>query len=119
MGTVMGVVQVTVQNAAGTASLGLGRRLRAAVALDRRGRRHGAGRHRAVCVPGAGAAPTRPGVFRALVDQGPATLATPAARPRAVIQSEIARAFRAGFLTIAAFAAIGVALAWSIPARRL
>jgi hypothetical protein len=33
--------------------------------------------------------------------------------------TEIASAFRAAFLTMAAFAAAGLALAWSIPSRRL
>jgi hypothetical protein len=35
------------------------------------------------------------------------------------VQSEIATAFRAAFLTMAAFAAIGLWLAWSIPTKRL
>jgi hypothetical protein len=37
----------------------------------------------------------------------------------ATVHADIARAFRAAFLTIAAFAAAGAALAWSIPTRRL
>jgi hypothetical protein len=38
---------------------------------------------------------------------------------QATVHADIARAFRAAFLTIAAFAAAGAALAWSIPTRRL
>jgi len=36
-----------------------------------------------------------------------------------VVQAEIAHAFRAAFLVIASFAAIGGVLAWTIPARRI
>ena len=38
---------------------------------------------------------------------------------RALLESDIAAAFRAAFLAIAAFAALGMLIAWSIPARRL
>jgi EmrB/QacA subfamily drug resistance transporter len=118
MGTVMGVVQVTVQNAAGTASLGsaaasvqLSRSIGAAVGTALVGT--------VLFASLALASPDATQVFRALVDQGPATLSTLPPDRVPIIQSEIARAFRAGFLTIAAFAAFGVALAWSIPSRRL
>ena len=46
----------------------------------------------------------------------PATL-TPARQ--AIVQAEIGDAFRAAFLTIAAFTGIGTLLAWSMPLRRL
>ena len=58
-------------------------------------------------------------ILHGLVEQGPVALAELSEARRAELQSEISSAFRAGFLTIAAFAAVGVALAWSIPARRL
>jgi hypothetical protein len=58
-------------------------------------------------------------VLRALIEQGPSAYANLDEARRIVLQSEISAAFRAGFLTIAAFAATGVALAWSIPTRRL
>ena len=57
--------------------------------------------------------------FRALVEQGPVALSDLPAERKAALGIEISGAFRAAFLTIAAFAAGGVALAWSIPARRL
>ena len=57
--------------------------------------------------------------FRSLVERGPAAIADLSADRRVLLQSEISSAFRAAFLTISAFAAIGIALAWSIPARRL
>ena len=57
--------------------------------------------------------------FRGLIGQGSTALTNLPPGRIAAVQAEIAGAFRAGFLTIAAFAAIGVALAWSIPARRL
>ena len=118
MGTVMGVVQVTVQNAAGAASLGsaaasvqLSRSIGAAVGTALVGTVLFA----ALALGDPGAAP----LFAALLEGGPGSLATvpPARQP--VVQAEIAGAFRAAFLTVAAFAAAGVALAWSIPARRL
>ena len=118
MGTVMGVVQVTVQNAAGAGSLG------SAAASVQLSRSIGAAAGTALVgtVLFASLALSDPEavpVFRALVDQGPSALAgLPPAR-LAVVQAEIASAFRAAFMTIAAFAAAGVALAWSIPARRL
>jgi hypothetical protein len=118
MGTVMGVVQVTVQNAAGVASLG------SAAASVQLSRSIGAAAGTAIVGAVLFAAlaisdPEAVPVFRSLVEQGPAALASLSEARRAVLQEEISDAFRAGFLTIAAFAATGVALAWSIPARRL
>jgi MFS family permease len=118
MGTVMGVVQVTVQNAAGSASLG------SAAASVQLSRSIGAAAGTALVATVlfaslALSSSEAPPVFRSLVEQGPATLASLPPARLAVIQAEIATAFRASFLTIAAFAAMGVALAWSIPARRL
>jgi hypothetical protein len=58
-------------------------------------------------------------LFGKLIDQGPdAIAALPAAR-QALVQSEIAGAFRAAFVTVAAFTAIGAWLAWSMPQRRV
>jgi EmrB/QacA subfamily drug resistance transporter len=115
MGTVMGVVQVTVQNAAGAASLG------AAVGSVQLSRSVGAS---------AGTALTGTVLFAAisLADAETARLfaqlvANPQASTSTVdaggVHTQIASAFRAAFLTIAAFAACGAALAWSIPTRRL
>jgi MFS family permease len=115
MGTVMGVVQVTVQNAAGRASLG------AAVGSVQLSRSVGAS---------AGTALTGTVLFAAisLADAETARVfaqlvANPQASTAAIdapnVHAQIAGAFRAAFLTIAAFAACGAVLAWSIPMRRL
>lgn len=118
MGTVMGVVQVTVQNAAGTASLGsaaasvqLSRSIGAAIGTALVGTVLFA----ALALSDPQAAP----LFQALLQQEPGVLATLPPARQVIVQSEIAAAFRAAFITIAAFAAAGTALAWSIPARRL
>ena len=116
MGTVMGVVQVTVQNAAGAASLGSAV---GSVQLSRSvgaGAGHRARRHRVVCLHLARRSRDRPRV-RAAGGGSPRFAAAIAGQ--ATVHVDIARAFRAAFLTIAAFAAAGAALAWSIPTRRL
>jgi len=118
MGTVMGVVQITVQNAAGRASLG------SAAASVQLSRSIGAAAGTALVgtVLFAALALGDPGsarLFAALLNDGPAALAGEALPDAGVHHADITGAFRAAFLTIAAFAAIGVALAWSIPARRL
>jgi predicted MFS family arabinose efflux permease len=118
MGTVMGVVQVTVQNAAGAGSLG------SAAASVQLSRSIGAAAGTAIVGAVVFAAlalsdPDAVPILRALVEQGPAALHDLSEARRAVLQAEISDAFRASFLTIAAFAVMGVALAWSIPARRL
>ena len=118
MGTVMGVVQVTVQNAAGTASLG------SAAASVQLSRSIGAAVGTALVGTVLFAAlalrdPEAAQLFGALLQRGPDSLASVPTARQPIIQAEIAAAFRAAFLTIAAFAATGMALAWSIPARRL
>jgi MFS family permease len=118
LGTVMGVVQVTVQNAAGRASLG------AASASVQLSRSIGAAAGTALVGTVLFAAlalgdPATGRLFAALLNDGPAALAGEALPNVRLHQAEIAGAFRAAFLTIAAFAAVGIALAWSIPARRL
>jgi MFS family permease len=118
MGTVMGVVQVTVQNAAGAASLG------SAAASVQLSRSIGAAVGTALVGTVLFASltvvdPEAPRLFRALLEQGPDSLAGLSPARQAVIQAQIAGAFRAAFLAVAAFAAAGVALAWSIPTRRL
>ena len=118
MGTVMGVVQVTVQNAAGSAALG------SAAASVQLSRSIGAAAGTALVgtVLFASLALGDPGaadLFGALLQQGPGALAKLPPSSAPILQAEIAAAFQAAFLAIAAFAAAGVALAWSIPARRL
>jgi sugar phosphate permease len=118
MGTVMGVVQVTVQSAAGPQSLG------AAAASVQLSRSIGAAMGTALVGTVLFAAlalgdPQAAQVFARAVER--AVMSRDAVAPigSEAIRAEIAAAFRASFLTIAAFAAIGLALAWTIPSRRL
>jgi MFS family permease len=118
MGTVMGVVQLTVQNAAGPSSLGtaaasvqLSRSIGASVGTALIGTVLFA----TLSLSDPGAAP----LFGALLERGQAALASLPPERQAALEAEITSAFRAAFLTIAAFAAGGTLLAWSIPNRRL
>jgi EmrB/QacA subfamily drug resistance transporter len=115
MGTVMGVVQVTVQNAAGGANLG------AAAASVQLSRSVGAAVGTALVGSVlfgwiAHGTPPTAAYFSEMVAQTVPLERLPAERQ---VLGEIEMAFRAAFLTIAAFAALGAALAWSIPSRRL
>jgi EmrB/QacA subfamily drug resistance transporter len=118
MGTVMGVVNVTVQSAAGPRMLGaaagsvqfsrsvgasigtalVGAVLFLSLALDDR---------------------EAAGLLGTMVERGPEVLASFDAAHRAVIEQEIAHAFRAAFLTVALFTTSALVLAWSNPARRI
>jgi MFS family permease len=116
MGTVMGVVQVTVQNAAGPQSLG------AAAASVQLSRSIGAVGGTALVSTVLFAAlalrdPQALPLFEALLGRG--TPPDPTILSSAPLRAEIGSAFQLAFLTIAAFAATGTALAWWIPARRL
>jgi len=118
MGTVMGVVQVVVQNAAGVTSLG------AAAASVQLSRSLGAVAGTAIVGTTLFATlalsdPLSTSVFTAMIRHGPEVLARLPAAQRAVVELDIARAFRAAFLAIAAFAGLGMLIAWTIPARRL
>jgi EmrB/QacA subfamily drug resistance transporter len=118
MGTVMGVVQVTVQNAAGRERLG------AAAASVQLSRSVGASFGTAAIgmilfATLAIVDPDGGHVFVAMIEQGASALdAVPPVR-HAMLQTEIAQAFRAAFLTIAAFTAGAGLLALTNPARRL
>ncbi len=118
MGTVMGVVQVTVQNAAGPTSLG---RAAASVQLSR-----SIGAAVGTALVGAllfatlalghpDAAP----LFGELLRKGGTALQSVPPERLALLQADLARAFRVSFLCIAGFAVLGACLAWSIPKRRL
>ena len=118
MGTVMGVVQVTVQSASMPNSLGSGA---ASVQLSRSlGAAAGTALVGTVLFATLSLSdPEAARIFTGLIEQGRnVTPSLPPAR-QAVLQAEIAMAFRMAFLTIAAFALCGLALAWSIPTRRL
>ncbi len=58
-------------------------------------------------------------LFGRIIQEGPRALADVAPERLAVVQSEIAGAFRAAFFAIACFAGGGAVLAWSIPVRRI
>ena len=58
-------------------------------------------------------------LFADIVERGPTVLGGLTSDHIAVVQAEIAQAFRAAFAAIACFATAGIALAWSIPMRRL
>jgi len=118
MGSVMGVVQVIVQNAAGLGMLG------AAAGSVQFSRAIGASFGTALV--GAvlfGVFKARAGeaaeVFADLLERGPAALASLAPAARAAAELALATGFRAVFLVVAAFAALALACAWAIPTRRL
>ncbi len=118
MGTVMGVVQVTVQTASMPNSLGAGA---ASVQLSRSlGAAAGTALVGTVLFASLSLMdPDAARIFSSLIEH--ARSAAPALPPvqQAVVQTEIALAFRMAFLTIAGFAVCGLALAWTIPTRRL
>jgi EmrB/QacA subfamily drug resistance transporter len=118
MGTVMGVVQVTVQSASGPRQLG---EAAASVQFSRSiGAAFGTAAVASVLFAVLSATDTETAaLFAAMMEQGAGVLsALPAAR-QAIVQTEIAEAFRAAFLVIAAFAGAGAVLAISIPLRRI
>jgi predicted MFS family arabinose efflux permease len=118
MGSVMGVVQVTVQTVAGPAMIGSAA---ASVQFSRSiGAAFGTSVATAVLFSALALSdPDAASAFGALIQIGPDAMQSwPAAR-RAVIVAEVAEAFRAAFLAVAVFAMGALALAWSIPMRRL
>ena len=118
MGTVMGVVQVTVQAVAGQRMLGTG------AAMVQFSRSVGAAVGTAIVAAvlfSALAATDRQtaSLFASMIDHGPDAIAALAPAQRAAVQAEIGHAFRAAFVTVAAFTGIGAWLAWSMPLRRV
>src|SRR5689334_17138854 len=117
-GTVMGVVQVTVQSASGPARLG------EAAASVQFSRSIGAAFGTAIVAAVLFAVlsirnPQSAGAFATMVEHGRAFAPSLPAAQRAAIQADIADAFRAAFLTIAAFTTAGFFLALSNPLRRI
>ncbi len=117
-GTAMPVVQTTVQYVAGPKQLG------AAAASVQFSRSVGAAMGTAItgAVLFATLAATDPAaahLFGAIIEEGPAALAALPKARAAVVEGEIAHAFRAAFLCIACFSALGAAMAASIPVRRI
>ncbi|MEW5424178.1 MFS transporter [Amorphus sp. 3PC139-8] len=118
MGTVMGVVQLTVQLQSGAKQLGAGaatvqfsRSLGAAVGTALVGAVLFS--TLAVSNPQAGAA------FASLVQAGPEALANLPVDQRAAIESGLEAAFRNAFLCIAGFGVLALYLAWTLPMRRI
>jgi hypothetical protein len=58
-------------------------------------------------------------LFGTMMEQGPGVLSSLSAARQAIVQTEIAEAFRAAFLVVAGFAGAGALLAMSIPLRRI
>jgi EmrB/QacA subfamily drug resistance transporter len=118
MGTVMGVVQVTVQAVAGQRMLGTGA---AMVQFSRSvGAALGTAAVAAVLFSAIGAGdPETVKLFGAMIDHGPEAIAALTPARQAAVQSEIGEAFRAAFATIALFTGTGAVLAFSIPMRRV
>ena len=118
MGTVMSVVQVTVQTAAGRRALG------AAAGSIQFSRTVGAAFGTALLGSILFATLTlrdseAPAIFARLVESGASALADiPAARAAAVNET-ITFAFRLAFLLTPIFTGVGIALAWTNPSRRI
>ncbi|MGB7258250.1 MAG: MFS transporter [Pseudolabrys sp.] len=118
MGTVMGVVQVTVQSAAGTGRLG------EAAASVQFSRSIGAAFGTALVATTLFAVltirnPEAARVFAIMVEHAGAAGPALAADQRAAIQGDITVAFRAAFLLMAAFTTCGFFLALTHPLRRI
>jgi EmrB/QacA subfamily drug resistance transporter len=118
MGTVMGVVQLTVQSVAGPRRLGTG------AAMVQFSRSVGAAFGTALVAAIlfailASSDRETAGLFGTIIEQGPDAIATLAPARQAIVQAEIADAFRAAFITIATFTGIATLLAWTMPLRRI
>jgi predicted MFS family arabinose efflux permease len=118
MGTVMGVVQITVQAAAGPTLLGT------AAASVQFSRSLGAAIGTAVVGVVLFSAvqstdPEAAKVLDSILNTGPQVLATYTVERQLVIRTELADAFRDAYLTIAAFGAVACVLAWLLPLRRV
>ena len=118
MGTVMGVVQVTVQAVSGPRLLGTGA---AMVQFSRSvGAAFGTATVAAVLFSILTATDRSTAtLFGSIIEAGPEALAALDPVRQAIVHAEIGEAFRTAFLTIALFTGCGFLLAWSLPLRRL
>jgi len=118
MGTVMGVVQVTVQAVSGPRLLGTGA---AMVQFSRSvGAAFGTASVAAILFSILTATDRSTAtLFGSIIERGPDAIAGLAPAQQAIVHAEIGEAFRAAFLTVAAFTGVGAILAWSLPLRRL
>jgi MFS family permease len=118
MGTVMGVVQVTVQSESGPIQLG------EAAASVQFSRSLGAAFGTAIVTAILFAVlatknPEAAHAFTSMVEHGGRVASALAPDQLAAVKDDIADAFRAAFLSIAGFTTIGMLLAMSIPLRRI
>jgi EmrB/QacA subfamily drug resistance transporter len=118
MGTVMGVVQVTVQVAAGPTLLGT------AAATVQFSRSLGAGIGTALvgavlfaAIEASGADTAE--IFERVLRGGVSVLQSMPASQRSVVEQDFSNAFRAVFLTISGFSGLAMFVAWSLPIRRI
>jgi EmrB/QacA subfamily drug resistance transporter len=118
MGSVMGVVQVTVQAVSGPRLLGTGA---AMVQFSRSvGAAFGTATVAAILFSILTATDRdTANLFGPIIERGPEVIATLAPARQAIVHAQIGEAFRAAFITIAAFTSLGSWLAWSLPLRRL
>ncbi|HWN52860.1 MAG TPA: MFS transporter [Xanthobacteraceae bacterium] len=118
MGTVMGVVQVTVQSASGPLRLG---EAAASVQFSRSiGAAFGTALVTAVLFSVLSIKnPEAARLFATMAEHGADVASNLPAAQQTDIRAVIAEAFRAAFLSIAAFTAVGFFLALSIPLRRI
>jgi EmrB/QacA subfamily drug resistance transporter len=118
MGTVMGVVQVTVQTVAGPRLLGT------AAAMVQFSRSVGAAFGTAAVSAVLFSILTvtdreTAALFGSIIERGPEALAALDPARQAVVHGQISDAFHAAFFTVALFTAAGTWLAWTMPLRRL
>jgi EmrB/QacA subfamily drug resistance transporter len=118
MGTVMGVVQVTVQTASGPLQLG---EAAASVQFSRSiGAAFGTAMVAAVLFAVLSMKnPEAARLFAAIAEHGGHLAAAPLSAAEAAVEADIAEAFRAAFLAVAAFTTAGFLLALAIPLRRI
>jgi MFS family permease len=118
MGSVMGVVQVTVQNASGPSMLGAGA---GSVNFSRAvGAAFGTTLVSALLFFILSTRdPQAAHYFAALVELGPLALDKVSPALRETILVDVGTTFRAAFLLIAAYLALGTVLAWLVPDRRV
>ena len=118
MGTVMAVVQVTVQQAGGARYLG------AAAASVQFSRSVGAAVGTALVSAGLFASlgyfdQQALTLFGAIIKSGPSALGDLEAARRIAVEAAVANSFRTAFLLVAFFMLIGSVLCWTNPARRV
>jgi EmrB/QacA subfamily drug resistance transporter len=118
MGTVMGVVQITVQAVSGPLLLGTGA---AMVQFSRSvGAAFGTATVAAILFSILAATDRETAnLFGRIIEQGPEAIAALDPARQAIVHAQIGDAFRAAFMTIAGFTGVGALLAWSLPLRRL